>query len=124
MPLLPGHCALLRPVTYVQAVIDSQWVPTLMDTPPFPDYPSGHSVQSSAAAAVLGAAFGERFAFTDNTHNDRGWGPRRFDSFQAAADEAALSRLYAGIHFRSGVVGGQVQGRCVAQRVLGLKMRR
>ena len=112
---------LLRPVTYVQAVIDSQWVPTLMDTPPFPDYPSGHSVQSSAAAAVLGAAFGERFAFTDNTHNDRGWGPRQFDSFKAAADEAALSRLYAGIHFRSGVVGGQVQGRSVAQRVLGLK---
>ena len=115
---------LLRPVTYVQAVIDSNWVPTLMDTPAFPDYPSGHSVQSSAAAAVLGAAFGERFAFTDNTHNDRGWGPRQFDSFKAAADEAALSRLYAGIHFRSGVVGGQVQGRCVAERVLGLKTRR
>ena len=115
---------LLRPVTYVQAVIDSNWVPTLMDTPPFPEYPSGHSVQSSAAAAVLGAAFGERFAFTDNTHNDRGWGPRSFDSFKAAADEAALSRLYAGIHFRSGVVGGQVQGRCVAQRVLALKTRR
>ena len=115
---------LLRPVTYVQAVIDSNWVPTLMDTPAFPDYPSGHSVQSSAAAAVLGAAFGERFAFTDNTHNDRGWGPRQFESFKAAADEAALSRLYAGIHFRSGVMGGQVQGRCVAERVLGLKTRR
>jgi membrane-associated phospholipid phosphatase len=115
---------LLRPVTYVQLVIDSQWLPTLMDTPPFPEHPSGHSAQSSAAAAVLGATFGERLAFTDNTHNDRGWGPRSFPSFQAAADEAALSRLYAGIHFRSGVAAGQMQGNCVAQRVLRLSTRR
>ena len=114
----------LRPVTYVQLLIDSSWVPTLMDTPPFPEYPSGHSVQSSAAAAVLGAAFGTATAFVDNTHNDRGWGPRSFASFNAAADEAALSRLYAGIHFRSAVIGGQQQGRCVAQKVLALKLRR
>lgn len=112
---------LLRPVTYVQAVIDSNWVPTLMHTPPFPEYPSGHSSQSAAAAAVLAAIFGANTAFTDNTHNDRGWGPRSFKSFQAAADEAALSRLYAGIHFRSGVEGGKVQGLCVARQVLALK---
>jgi membrane-associated phospholipid phosphatase len=111
---------LLRPVTYIQLGIDSNWVPTLMHTPPFPDYPSGHSVQSSAAAAVMGAAFGASTRFVDNTHNDRGWGPRTFATFAAAADEAALSRLYAGIHFRAAVVGGQVQGRCVAQKVLAL----
>jgi membrane-associated phospholipid phosphatase len=115
---------LLRPVTYVQLVIDSNWVPGLMHTPPFPEYPSGHSVQSSAAAAVLGQAFGTNTAFTDNTHNDRGWGPRTFKSFGAAADEAALSRLYAGIHFRFGVTGGQVQGRCVADKALALKFKR
>jgi membrane-associated phospholipid phosphatase len=113
---------LLRPVTYVQLAIDSNWVPTLMHTPNFPDYPSGHSGQSSAAAAVLANTFGAQTAFTDNTHNDRGWGPRNFKSFQAAADEAALSRLYAGIHFRSSVEGGKVQGLCVAQKVLGLKL--
>jgi membrane-associated phospholipid phosphatase len=95
-----------------------------MNTPPFPEYPSGHSVQSAAAAAVLSNLFGAQTAFTDNAHNDRGWGPRTFPSFGAAAEEAALSRLYAGIHYRSGVVGGQVQGRCVAQRVLALKSRR
>jgi hypothetical protein len=115
---------LLRPVTFIQLVIDSNWVPTLMHTPPFPEYPSGHSGQSSAAAAVLAASFGADTAFTDNTHNDRGWGPRTFKSFKAAADEAALSRLYAGIHFRSGVDGGKVQGVCVASKVLGLKLRR
>jgi membrane-associated phospholipid phosphatase len=114
---------LLRPVTYVQSVFDSNWVPTLMTTPPFPEYPSGHSVQSSAAAGVLAQIFGANTAFTDNTHNDRGWGPRTFPSFKAAADEAALSRLYAGIHFRFGVEGGQVQGKCVAAKVLALKFK-
>jgi hypothetical protein len=112
----------IRPVTYVQLVIDSNWVPALMNTPPFPEYPSGHSGQSSAAADVLGAIFGATTGFTDNTHNDRGWGPRSFKSFQAAADEAALSRLYAGIHFRHGVEGGKAQGKCVAQKVLALKL--
>ena len=115
---------LLRPATYVQLVIDSNWVPTLMHTPPFPEYPSGHSGQSSAAAAVLAASFGADTGFTDNTHNDRGWGPRTFKNFKAAADEAALSRLYAGIHFRSSVEGGQVQGQCVARKVLALKLTR
>jgi len=115
---------LLRPVTYVQLVFDSNWVPTLMDTPPFPEFPSGHSVQSGAAAAVMARAFGADTAFVDNTHNDRGWGPRTFSSFKAAADEAALSRLYAGIHFRSGVELGKVQGQCVAQKALSLKFMR
>jgi membrane-associated phospholipid phosphatase len=114
---------LLRPVTYVQGVFDSNWVPTLMTTPPFPEYPSGHSVQSSAAAGVLEQIFGASTSFVDNTHNDRGWGPRTFSSFKAAADEAALSRLYAGIHFRFGVEGGQVQGKCVAAKVLALKFK-
>ncbi|MDH5539342.1 MAG: vanadium-dependent haloperoxidase [Rhizobacter sp.] len=115
---------LLRPVTYVQRAIDSQWVPTLLNTPPFPEFPSAHSVQSSAAAVVLSRLFGAETAFVDNTHNDRGWGPRSFASFGAAADEAALSRLYAGIHFRTGVVSGKVQGQCVGRAVLALKVRR
>jgi hypothetical protein len=63
-------------------------------------------------------------AFTDNTHNDRGWGPRNFRSFNAAAEEAGLSRLYAGIHYRAAIVGGQVQGRCVASKALALKFKR
>ncbi|MEY3124553.1 MAG: hypothetical protein RLZZ573_1073, partial [Pseudomonadota bacterium] len=109
---------------YVQLVIDSNWVPGLMHTPPFPEFPSGHSVQSSAAATVLGSIYGANTAFTDNTHNDRGWGPRTFKSFKAAADEAALSRMYAGIHFRAAVVSGQVQGSCVADKVLALKFKR
>lgn len=112
---------LLRPVTYIQQVFDSQWLPPLMETPPFPEYPSGHSVQSAAAADVLAARFGARTAFIDHAHDDRGWGPRSFESFAAAAQEAALSRLYAGIHFRAAVEQGQAQGRRIAARVLGLR---
>ena len=114
---------LLRPVTYIRRTMDPKWE-SLLNTPPFPEYPSGHSVQSSAAAAVLSNTFGADTPFTDNTHNDRGWGPRTFKSFKAAADEAALSRLYAGIHFRAGVELGKVQGQCVAQKALALKFRR
>lgn len=113
----------LRPVTYVQLVIDSNWTPGLMSTPPFPEYPSGHSVQSAAAAAVLARNFGADTPFTDNTHNDRGWGPRTFKSFKVAADEAALSRLYAGIHYRFGVESGKLQGECVARAALALRFK-
>ena len=111
----------IRPVTYVQLVIDSNWTPSLIPTPPFPDYPSGHATQSAAAAAVLGSLFGANTSFVDNTHNDRGWGPRTFKSFKAAADEAAASRMYAGIHYRFSSEGGKPQGQCVAGRVLGLR---
>jgi hypothetical protein len=113
---------LIRPVTYIQLFLDSNWVTPLFTTPNFPEYPSGHSVQSSAAAGVLEQQFGKSLSFTDNTHNDRGWGPRTFDSFGAAANEASISRMYAGLHFRFGSEGGQAQGRCVAARVLALRL--
>jgi hypothetical protein len=113
----------LRPVSYVQGSFDSNWVPPLMATPPFPDYPSGHSTQSSAAATVLSSIFGANTAFTDNAHNDRGWGPRTFPNFKFAADEAAMSRLYAGIHYRFANEGGKVQGLCVGGKALALKFK-
>ncbi|CAM8631615.1 PAP2_haloperoxidase domain containing protein [Comamonadaceae bacterium] len=113
----------LRPVTYIQLVIDSNWAPTLLPTPPFPDHPSGHAVQSSSAQAVLSKVFGANTEFVDNTHNDRGWGPRTFKSFKAAADEAAMSRVYGGIHYRFSSEGGKPQGLCVANKVLALKFK-
>ncbi len=116
---------LLRPITYIQAVIDPAWnTPEVTDpvtTPPFPEYPSGHSVQSGAAAAVLNNLFGVNYAFTDNTHEALGFEARSFASFDEAADEAAISRLYGGIHYRVAIENGVVQGRCVGERVLGLR---
>lgn len=114
---------LLRPVTYVQLALDANWVPPLMETPPFPEYPSGHSVQSGAAAAVLEALYGRDTPFEDRTHNDRGWGPQRFRSFGAAAEQAAFSRLYAGIHYRSAVEHGATMGRCIGTQALALSTR-
>ena len=105
---------LLRPVTCIRRVIDPGWTPLLV-TPPFPEYTSGHSVQSAAAARVLTDLFGD-VAFTDRTHEQRGLPARLFRSFTAAADEAAISRLYGGIHFRSAIERGLQQGRCVGRR--------
>jgi hypothetical protein len=116
---------LVRPLTYIQAVIDPTWnTPAVTDpvlTPPFPEYPSGHSVQSGAAAAVLSNLFGIDYAFTDHTHDALGMTPRSFASFDEAADEAAISRLYGGIHYRPAIENGVAQGRCVGERVLELR---
>jgi PAP2 superfamily len=111
---------LLRPVTYIQRVIDKTWQPLLI-TPPFPEYPSGHSTQSGAAAAVLAASFGKNYAFEDSTHARDGLAPRKFASFEDAAKEAAMSRLYGGIHFRSAVDRGLDQGKCIGAFAVGLK---
>jgi membrane-associated phospholipid phosphatase len=95
----------------------------LLITPPFPEYPSGHSTQSGAAAEVLTDLFGEDFAFTDRTHEDDGLPARSFPSFRAAAEEAALSRLYGGIHFRSAIEQGLAQGRCIGAHAVALRTR-
>ncbi len=110
---------LLRPVTYIRRVIDPKWEPMLI-TPPFPEYPSGHSTQSGAAATVLTALYGENHAFTDATHEDDGLAARSFTSFWQAANEAGLSRLYGGIHFRSAIEHGLDQGRCIGAKINAL----
>jgi hypothetical protein len=111
---------LLRPVTYIKKHIDATWEPILI-TPPFPEYPSGHSTQSGAAATVLTTLFGENFAFEDKTHVREKFKGRPFKSFWEAANEAGMSRLYGGIHFRAAVERGLEQGRCVGLAVNALK---
>ena len=110
----------MRPVGYIQAVIDPKWEPLLI-TPPFPEYPSGHSTQSGAAAAVLTAIFGEGYRFGDPTHEEDGMAARQFTSFWQAADEAAVSRLYGGIHFRAAIERGLEQGRCIGAYAVALR---
>ena len=111
---------LLRPVTYIKKLIDPKWE-SLLITPPFPEYPSGHSTQSGAAAAVMTQLFGDNFAFTDSTHARDGIKPRSFPNFWAAAEEAAVSRLYGGIHFRAAIERGLEQGRCIGGHVNALR---
>jgi hypothetical protein len=110
---------LLRPKTYIRDYLgEPNWNP-LVNTPPFPEYTSGHSVVSGAVAEVLTSYFGDNVSFVDDTHdNQPGYRNRSFNSFYEAADEAAWSRLYGGIHFRSGIINGVEQGRLVGQEVL------
>ena len=110
----------IRPVSYIKAAIDPKWEPLLI-TPPFPEYPSGHSTQSGAAAAVLTAIFGEGYRFGDPTHEEDGMAARQFTSFWQAADEAAVSRLYGGIHFRPAIEVGLEQGRCIGAYTVALR---
>lgn len=114
---------LLRPVTYIRRTMDPKWE-SLLNTPPFPEYPSGHSTQSGAAAVVLTQMFGENFAFKDATHERDGIKPRAFPSFWAAAEEAGISRLYGGIHFRAAIERGLEQGRCIGAFANALRTRR
>ncbi|MGH3132845.1 MAG: vanadium-dependent haloperoxidase, partial [Gaiellaceae bacterium] len=113
---------LLRPVTYIQRLLDPGWQ-ALLVTPPFPEYPSGHSVQSGAAFQALTDLFGEDYAFVDHTHDERGFIPRSFGSFFEAAEEAAISRLYGGIHFRAAIDNGVDQGKCIGEAVSALPFR-
>jgi hypothetical protein len=108
---------LVRPETYINAYIDEQWRP-LLQTPPFPEYTSGHSVISNAAAVVLTHFFGDDFNFHDDTETGYGLPIRSFRSFDAAAKEAAISRLYGGIHYRAAVENGQEQGQKIGAKVL------
>lgn len=110
------HFRLLRPVTYVNRHIDAGWS-SYINSPQFPEHTSGHSVASPAAAAVLTALLGT-FAFTDRSHEVRGHVARTFTSFDHAAEEAAQSRLYGGIHFPHAISAGLVQGRQVGALVL------
>ena len=111
---------LLRPVTYIKKFIDPAFE-SLLTTPPFPEYPSGHSTLSGAAATVLSAIFGDDYAYDDPTHEEDGIKARPYLSFWQAADEAAMSRIYGGIHFRAAAERGLEQGRCVAGYTVSLK---
>ncbi len=105
---------LIRPETYINEHIDENWVP-LLQTPPFPEYTSGHSVISGAASVALTKIFGDSFAYVDSTEIEFGLAVRNFKSFSDAADEAAVSRMYGGIHYRPACENGLVQGRSVGE---------
>lgn len=100
----------MRPETVINKYVDEGWEP-MIQTPPFPEYTSGHSVISPAAAAVLNDEFGDHFAFADSVEMPWGLPVRHYASFDAASNEAAISRLYGGIHFRHSIEQGVVEGQ-------------
>jgi hypothetical protein len=108
---------LIRPESVINSYFDESWEP-MLQTPPFPEYTSGHSVISTAAAQVLTHLYGDSLAFADSTEMEYGLPVRAFANFDAAASEAAISRLYGGIHYRMAIEEGVVQGREVGRHVI------
>ena len=108
---------LIRPETYINQYIDENWVP-LLQTPPFPEYTSGHSVISSSAATALTNLFGENVAFTDSTEIEFGLSVRNFNSFEQASQEAAVSRMYGGIHYKPACDNGVTQGKALGTYIV------
>ena len=108
---------IVRPETLINQYYDEEWLP-LLQTPPFPEYTSGHSVISRAAAVILTDLYGDDFSFTDTTEVAYGLGERTYTSFFHAAEEAAISRLYGGIHYRMAIDEGVVQGQAVGEHII------
>lgn len=107
----------VRPETAIRKYIDPNWRP-LLQTPPFPEYLSGHSTISTTSAVILSHFLGDNVAYTDTVEKRYGLSPRSFPSFKAAAEEAAISRFYGGIHFVDAIEHGQTQGNRVGLQVL------
>lgn len=108
----------IRPETAIRKYIDPTWKPFLQ-TPPFPEYLSGHSVISTAAAVILTHYLGDNFTYTDTVEERFNLKARPFKSFLAAAQESGMSRFYGGIHFIDAIENGQKQGEQVGKWVIG-----
>ena len=106
----------IRPETYINLYIDENWKPQLQ-TPPFPEYTSGHSVVSSCSSVILTSIFGDNFSYVDDSEVYFGLPKRSFTSFKQAASEASISRLYGGIHYRAAIENGVVQGNNIGNYI-------
>jgi hypothetical protein len=107
----------VRPETVINQNIDENWKP-LLQTPPFPEYTSGHSVVSTCSAIVLTSVFGDNFSYADDTELQFGLPTRKYTSFNDAAKEAAMSRLYGGIHYRAAIVNGIAHGNTIGNFIV------
>ncbi len=109
---------LLRPKTYIQEYMDMpEWEP-LVETPPFPEFTSAHSVVSTVASELLTEIFGDNYSLMDSTHVQIGLPPRKINSFREAAYKASMSRVYGGIHYKFAIESGIDQGQCVTRQIL------
>jgi hypothetical protein len=107
----------IRPVTVINEFIDKTWSPVLQ-TPPFPEYTSGHSTITASAATVLTNLYGNNFAYNDTSDLRYIGMQRKFNSFLQASDECSISRFYGGIHYRLSVDSGALYGRKVGNFII------
>lgn len=109
--------SLTRPETFINNYIDPDWNP-ILQTPAFPEHTSGHSVASASAATVLTHLYGDNYAFIDSTEVPYGLPKRSYNSFLEASQEAAISRLYGGIHYKPAIEKGVEQGQAVGRYII------
>lgn len=107
----------VRPETYINENIDPEWIP-LLQTPPFPEYTSGHSVISTVSAEILSQLMGDHIAFTDSVEVEYGLFPRSFPTIKQAAAEACISRFYGGIHYMPSIINGIEEGKNIGKYVM------
>ncbi len=114
----------VRPETVINKLISPDWQPYIQ-TPPFPSHTSGHATISAAAAEAMTYWFGENLSFTDTSSLEFGINSRQITSFRDAAKEAAMSRLYGGIHYRFDNEHGTDEGRRLGEFIVNkLKMKK
>ncbi|MGZ8559205.1 MAG: vanadium-dependent haloperoxidase [Chitinophagaceae bacterium] len=107
----------VRPETVINKYLGEEWRPYIQ-TPPFPSYTSGHATTSAAAAEVMTNWFGDKLSFIDTSSLEFGIESRRIVSFREAAKEAAMSRLYGGIHFRFDNTEGNINGKRIGEFIV------
>jgi hypothetical protein len=107
----------VRPITQINTWWDGTWT-SFLQTPPFPEYTSGHSTISGSAATVLSGLYGDNFSFHDNSDSAFIGLTRDFNSFNDAAAEASISRFYGGIHFTNSLDTGLAKGKLIGNHLL------
>jgi len=109
-----------RPIRYIRNVLGhTTWSPVFA-TPGHPDFPSGHSQNGGAFAAVMTTILGDNYSFTLHTYDNLGMAPRTYNSFDEMAVDVGRSRVYAGIHYTYSCVEGKKQGEKIAWNVLNI----
>lgn len=112
---------LLRPVTYIRAQIDTAWLPFIV-TPPHPEYPSAHAFNTSAVMQAMNSVFGYNYHFTDHTYDFLGYPARSYNSFDQAAVECGISRVYGGIHYLPSVDIAHVYGKVLGEQIAQVRL--
>lgn len=107
---------LVRPITYIQKNIDPTWS-SLIITPPHPEYPAAHAFITSAVMQAMNNVFGYNYHFTDHTYDFLSYPTRSYNSFEQAALECGMSRVYGGIHYLPSVDVAHVYGKLIGEQM-------
>jgi len=114
------NCNLIRPITYIHRHISPDFN-TIIPTPPFPEFPSGHSMQSAAACEVFKLFFSDTLSFIDSTNlyrRDINGSVRKFNNFSELSNEISISRLYGGIHYRTTLTKSLKYGEMISRNCI------